>query len=129
MCQTKNAVVLIIDDCQDNLFLMELILIEAGYEVEKASSGREGIVKIHKFVPDLIILDLMMPDMTGLEAIEHIQPHGHLASIPILLCTANRFIHQEDVVKADKICYKPIDINQMLNQVHTLITCSHKLKN
>ena len=121
MCQTKNAVILVIDDCKDNLFLMELILLEDGYEVEKADSGREGITKIHKVVPDLIILDLMMPDMTGLEVIEQIQPHGHLANIPILLCTANRFIHQNDVLKADIVCYKPIDINHMLTQVHTLI--------
>ena len=129
MCQTKNAVVLVIDDCQDNLFLMELILLEDGYKVEKAGSGKEGINKIHNLVPDLIILDLMMPDMTGLEVIEHIQPHGHLANIPVLLCTANRFIHQDDVVKVDNICYKPIDINNMLTQVHTLINCSEQLKN
>lgn len=123
MCKTKDAVVLIIDDCQDNLFLMELILIEDGYKVEKASSGKEGVIKIHKFIPDLIILDLMMPDMTGLEVIEHIQPHQHLSNIPVLLCTANRFIHQEDVVKVESVCYKPIDIDNILTQVHSLITC------
>jgi len=129
MYQSGNAVVLIIDDCQDNLFLMELILIEDGYEVEKADSGREGLTKIHQIVPDLIILDLMMPDMTGIEVIEQIKPHGHLANIPVLLCTANRFIHQNDIVKADNICYKPIDINNMLTLVHASIACSGKLKN
>jgi len=121
MCKTKDVVVLIIDDCQDNLFLMELILIEEGYKVAKANNGKEGVLKIHKLLPDLIILDLMMPDMTGLEVIEHIRPHQHLANIPILICTANKFIHQDDIVKIKNICYKPIDINNIVTQVNSLI--------
>lgn len=62
MCKIKDALVLVIDDCEDNLFLMELILVQDGYKVEKASSGKEGIAKIQKLIPDLIILDMMMPD-------------------------------------------------------------------
>ena len=123
MYKTKDTVVLIIDDCQDNLFLMELILVQEGYQVAKASSGKEGVKKIHNLLPDLIILDLMMPDMTGLEVIEHIQPHQHLANIPILICTANKFTHQDEIVKLKNICYKPIDINNILTQVHSLIAC------
>ena len=120
MCITKDRKVLIVDDCQDNLFLMELILVTDGYTVEKACCGREGLAKIHKHIPDLIILDLMMPDMTGLEVIEQIELHQHLASIPVLLCTANKFIRRDKNVKVKNICYKPIDIDNVLNQVHSL---------
>ena len=122
MCDIRDVVVLIIDDCQDNLFLMELILTEEGYQVAKASSGKEGVKKIHELLPDLIILDMMMPDMTGLEVIEHVQPHPHLANIPILVCTANRFIHQDDFIEVKNICYKPIDINNIIKQIHSLVT-------
>jgi len=102
---------------------MELILVTDGYNVEKAGCGREGLAKIHNIVPDLIILDLMMPDMTGLEIIEHIRPFERLTRIPIILCTANRFIYQNDIVEIENICYKPIDIDNILNQVHSLTAC------
>jgi len=123
MCETKDTVVLIIDDCQDNLFLMELILMEEGYKVEKASCGKEGVRKIHQIVPDLIILDLMMPDITGFEVIEEIRPYQHLSNIPILLCTANRFVPQNEITRVKNICYKPIDVSKIIMQVHSLITC------
>jgi CheY-like chemotaxis protein len=123
MCEFKDAVVLVIDDCKDNLFLLELILIEDGYEVVKANSGREGIAKIHELAPDLIILDMMMPDINGLEVIEQIKLYSHLSHIPILLCTANTYIQKEDVQQVDNICYKPIDITEIITQVNSLIPC------
>lgn len=127
MCDLKDAVVLVIDDCEDNLLLMELILVQDGYSVEKASCGKEGIEKIHQLVPDLIILDMMMPDMTGLEVIEHIRPHCHLSHIPIIICTANKHINRDDL-KIKNICYKPVDINSILMQVNSLIACCDQIK-
>ena len=121
MCGKKDIVVLVIDDCQDNLFLMELILLKEGYKVEKANCGKEGVRKIHQLLPDLIILDLMMPDMTGIEVIEHIRPYQHLSGIPVLMCTANKFVQQDDIVEVKNICYKPIDIGEILTQVHSLV--------
>ena len=126
MCDIKDAVVLIIDDCEDNLFLMEMVLLQDGYKVEKACCGKDGIEKIHKLVPDLIILDMMMPDMTGFEVVEHIKPYKNLASIPILLCTANKFIHQLDIEKIEEIndvCYKPYDICEILTKIDSLVAC------
>lgn len=126
MCNVKDAVVLVIDDCEDNLFLMEMVLLQDGYKVETASCGAEGIKKIHQLVPDLIILDMMMPDMTGLEVVEHIKPYKDLARIPILLCTANRFIQQKDVDRIEEIndiCYKPYDIGEIIAKINSLIAC------
>lgn len=130
MGDVKDAVVLIVDDCEDNLFLMEMVLLQDGYEVEKACCGKEGIEKIHEIVPDLIVLDLMMPDMTGLEVIEQIRPYESLTNIPILVCTANRFMQKEDITKieeVDDVCYKPYDINDLLSKINSLITCCDRV--
>ncbi len=123
MCDIKDALVLVIDDCEDNLLLMELILLQDGYEVEKASTGKEGIAKIHKFVPDLIILDIMMPDMTGFEVIEQIKPHQCLSHIPIIICTANKFVQKKNMQEAADVFYKPIDIGIMLAKINSLVAC------
>ncbi|MEM8829446.1 MAG: response regulator [Cyanobacteria bacterium P01_G01_bin.19] len=129
MREEKNYVVLAIDDNQDNLLLMDLILSQDGYWVEKACSGKEGIAKIHALIPDLIILDLMMPDMTGLEVIKAIKAHPHLSQIPVLICTANVQAKKIDLLPADSVCYKPFDIDDMLFRVKSLITYYDRVGN
>ena len=119
----KNTVVLVIDDCQDNLLLMELILISEGYCVETACNGKSGLAKINELCPDLIILDMMMPDISGLEVMDSIKTDGKLSEIPILLCTANQYICKENAGKANDICYKPFDINELLVKINLLSPC------
>ena len=128
MCDIKDAVVLVIDDCEDNLFLIEMILLQDGYRVEVANCGCEGVKKIHNLVPDLIILDMMMPDMTGIEVLKQIEPYQHLSRIPILFCTANTHIHQQDLKQIKNICYKPFDINELIAQVNSLVACCDRIK-
>lgn len=128
MCDVKDALVLVIDDCEDNLFLMELILMQDGYKVEKASNGKEGIAKIHQFVPDLIILDMMMPDMNGFDVIEQIKPYQHLSHIPIIICTANKFVQKKNIQEVASVLYKPIDIESILTQINSLIACCNNIR-
>lgn len=123
MCDAKDALVLVIDDNLDNLFLMKLILIQSGYKVETACCAKEGLEKIHKLVPDLVILDMMMPDMTGFEVIEQIKPHRHLSKIPIVICTANEFVQKKNMEEVNDVCYKPIDIEDILARINSLIAC------
>lgn len=127
MCEIKDAVVLVVDDCEDNLFLLETILVQDGYKVETACSGGQAIEKIHQLVPDLVILDMMMPGMTGTEVIEQIKPFSHLAQIPIIICTANAYIAKQDLSGVANICYKPIEIGDMLTRVNSLIACCDRI--
>lgn len=129
MCITKDAVVLVIDDCQDNLFLMELVLGSGGYKVATACNGKEGIAKTIELTPNLIVLDMMMPDMSGAEVIEYIQADGKLAKIPIILCTANKRISKEQVRGIVDICYKPFDIEDMMARVGSFIECCQNAHN
>lgn len=129
MCNTNDAVVLVVDDCEDNLFLMETILLQDGYRVETACSGEQGIQKIHQLVPNLIILDMMMPGMTGAEVIEQLKPFPHLTRIPIIICTANTYIRKINLEGVANICYKPIDIGDILIKVNSLVTCCDDINN
>ena len=133
MCDVKNAVVLVIDDNTDNLFLIELLLVSDGYQVETACCGKEGVKKVHQLVPDLIILDMMMPDMTGLEVIDSIKSHHYLSQIPILICTANIYVNDDNVIGVQGVCHKPFEIDDILTRVHSLIACcdgkTHSLDN
>ena len=129
MCVKKNAVVLVIDDCQDNLFLMELLLASGGYKVATACNGKEGIAKTIELIPNLIILDMMMPDLSGAEVIDQIKADDKLAKIPIILCTANKRISKEQIKGIVDICYKPFDIEDMVTRVGTFIECCQNVHN
>lgn len=123
MCEIKDALILVVDDNPDNLFLMETLLTLDGYRVETASCGREGIAKIHKLIPDLIILDMMMPDLTGFEVIEEIKIHQRLANIPIIVCTANKFVRHKNMQDVEAVCYKPINLESILAKVDSMVAC------
>ena len=118
--KTKN--VLVIDDCRDNLLLMELLLQSEGYGVNLASSGMQGLAEIKKSAPDLVVLDLMMPDLSGLEVIQRLKESRRLSSIPTLLLTANANLERQDALNADEVCYKPFNIGNILNKISSLLS-------
>ena len=123
MCVGKS--VLIIDDNEDNLFLMRLILEVLGCKVRSACNGEEGIAKVNQAIPDLIILDLMMPDISGLEVIKRLKANRNLPHIPIMLLTANvNLLKEEAIAFCDELFYKPFNIDHLLYKVKFLL--SHK---
>ncbi len=113
--------VLIVDDIADNLFLAQFILEDQGYEVNTANSGKAAITQVEteKIKPDLIILDLMMPEMDGYEVIEYLRNHQKAPYIPVLLMTADTSVSCEDALHAGAsgIIYKPWDLEQFLKKV------------
>lgn len=113
--------ILVVDDCEDNLLLMELLLQGEGYEVTSADSGMKGLAEIERKAPDLIILDLMMPDISGLEVIQRLRGKCHISNIPIILLTANADLEQKDVENIDALCYKPFNIDYILKQIRSIL--------
>ena len=110
--------ILVVDDCQDNLFLMQLILENQGYLVEVADSGTEAIGKINCQKFDLILLDLMMPNMNGYEVIKYMR-NLNIPFIPVYLVTANKYVTRNQAIAAgaNGIIYKPIDIKILLSEI------------
>jgi CheY-like chemotaxis protein/MinD-like ATPase involved in chromosome partitioning or flagellar assembly len=84
--------VLIIDDDLDSLKLVGLMLQKQGYEIVAASSGASGIEKAASQKPDLIILDIMMPDISGYEVCRRLRAQPETVDIPILMFTAKTMV-------------------------------------
>lgn len=80
--------ILIIDDNPDNVFLLQDRLEREGFEIVKAYSGETGIQKAVEEKPDLILLDIMMPDISGFDVCKTLTAHPETKLIPIILLTA-----------------------------------------
>ena len=69
----ENYKILVVDDIATNVLLLKTILGKAGYRIVTATGGREALEKVESESPDLILLDIMMPDMNGYEVIERLK--------------------------------------------------------
>ncbi len=83
-----TSIVLIVDDDPAGRQTLESILDEQGYRLEMAENGLQAIEKVRQFLPDVILLDVMMPDMDGFEVCRRIRSDPTLAEIPIIMLTA-----------------------------------------
>ncbi len=111
--------ILVVDDSADNLFLLQVVLEEEGYEVELADSGTSALEKIFASPPDLVLLDMMMPEMNGIEVTQTLRQHDQFKDLPIVIITA----YEEDVVKqklsvkTNGCLRKPINFEELLQKV------------
>jgi len=116
----KNKILLIDDDIilRDSLHLM---LTKRGYQIDVAQDGRSGLRKAYAFNPDLIILDIMLPDMDGWELCRHLR---QVCDVPIMMLTA--LGSKEDVVRgldmgADAYVVKPVTIEELQARIRTVL--------
>lgn len=79
--------VLVVDDVRAELQLMQDYLVKGGYEAIAASSGPEALEKLSGLKPDAIVMDLVMPEMSGLELCRKLKKDAAMASIPVIACT------------------------------------------
>ncbi|MEL7350545.1 MAG: response regulator [Cyanobacteria bacterium P01_A01_bin.116] len=120
MVTLKNPKILAVDDVPDNLYLLEAILSdEKDYQVSCVESGKSAIAAIETSPPDLILLDIMMPDITGYEITRRVRENQNLPYIPILLITAQDADKAAQGLEAgaDGIIQKPFDIHHLLERV------------
>lgn len=80
--------ILVIDDLPENVFILQDRLVQEGYDVITACDGNEGIEKVYEAFPDLILLDVMMPDISGFEVCKILSTNEKTKHIPIILVTA-----------------------------------------
>lgn len=118
--------ILIVDDNDDLLLLLRLTLESDGHKVIAAQDGREVLDLLDKMRPQLMLLDVMMPDLDGLELTRRIRSRSELSSLPVLLVSANRELTEQQVHQsgADGIIYKPYGLDELLEQVQETISSS-----
>ena len=87
--------VLLVDDEPDNLDFLESVLVPAGMTVTRASGGKEAIEKARAESPHLILLDLMMPDVTGFDVVEALRSEESARTIPIVVLTAKQLTDED----------------------------------
>ena len=118
-------VILAVDDEPTNLKLLEATLIPEGYVVDTATNGQEALDKVRTTKPDLILLDIMMPDMDGYQVCERIRGDTSLPYIPVIFLTAMRtdqkdMIHGLDI-GGDDYVLKPFDTFELLSRIRAAL--------
>ncbi|HET9220956.1 MAG TPA: response regulator [Roseiflexaceae bacterium] len=119
----QKQTILIMDDDLALQTVLEIALREAGYEVILANDGQEGIEKLKTLSPDLVISDIMMPQMDGVETFQQIKEQLQDNGIPIFIMTAlNRKPWFADLeAEGAVIIQKPFEIEQLLRLVHDML--------
>ena len=117
--------ILIVDDDIDTLKLIGLMLEKRGYEVSAASSGTQAIQKASVELPDLIILDIMMPDMDGYEVCRHLRAASETQTIPVIMFTAKALVDDKVAgfeAGADDYLTKPTHPAELVSRVKALLS-------
>lgn len=120
----SKQTILVVDDEQDLLDLIEYNLKKEGYNVLKAENGQEGIAVAKEHKPNLVLLDIMMPKMDGIEACEKMRSDEELKHIPIIFLTArsDEKTEVEGLDKgADDFITKPISTTKLLSRINAVL--------
>lgn len=120
----QKKTILVVDDERDLLDLIEYNLKKEGYDVLKAEDGLEGIRMAKKYKPDLVLLDIMMPKMNGLEACEQIREDDEIKQTPIIFLTAKN--DEKTEVRglnlgADDFLTKPISTAKLVSRITAVL--------
>ena len=115
--------ILVVDDEEDILNFLEMVLTEKGYEVVTAAGGHEALTRVQIERPDLVLLDVMMPQMDGWEVLKLLRVDETTAQVPVAMLSARTEARdrvqglQEGAI--DYIC-KPFSLQQLLGKIEAI---------
>ncbi|MEM8676449.1 MAG: response regulator transcription factor [Cyanobacteria bacterium P01_G01_bin.67] len=120
----KSNPILVVEDNDDISVLFKLVLESEGYQVATASNGRDAFDYLDETQPQLILMDIMMPGISGLQVARNIKQRQNCQSLPILLVSALDQLQDQQLSesRADGILYKPFDLDELIRRVASL-TC------
>ncbi|HSD51853.1 MAG TPA: response regulator, partial [Candidatus Methylomirabilis sp.] len=122
------ASILIVDDEPENLELLEAVLTPIGHSIRKARGGREALKAVEEELPEIILLDLMMPGVSGFDVCEMLRASERTARIPIIIVTAlDQALVKERVLGlgADDYLTKPIQADEVVARVAAMLKVRH----
>jgi adenylate cyclase len=120
----EPARILVVDDVPDNVDILQMRLESQGYEVSTAGDGVEALAKTRELLPDLVLLDIMMPEMDGIETVKRLKSDASLPFIPVILVTAKA--DDKDVITGlesggDDYLTKPVDHAALSARVRAML--------
>ena len=121
----KEPTILVVDDTEDNLDLLEFALKRKPVKMLRATNGLDCLAMAAQFNPDVILLDIQMPEMDGFETLRRLKANSATAKIPVIFLTAQKkdpvSIETGLQLGADQFLTKPIDTEELLARTRTLI--------
>ncbi len=122
--ENKKSTILLVDDSSTNNLLLQTVLEKNGYAIEVAFSGKEALKILNRKKIDVILLDLMMPGMSGEEVLEAVRSNAETANIPVMVVSAyNEHSEKEKVLKmgANVFFEKPLKLNDVVAKVKEIL--------
>ena len=119
--------ILVVEDNELNLRLFCDLLRVHGYEAEPVRDGREAVDRARAFAPDLIVMDIQMPHISGLELIDQLKADAELKAIPVMAVTAYAAKGDEERIRdagAEGYVSKPISVIRFIEAVRELLTAA-----
>ena len=116
--------ILYIEDNPENRLLMRRVLIAEGYVVEEAHDGTSGLQKVAESPPDLILIDINLPEIDGYEITARLKQLPHMTGVPVIAVTANVMKGDREKTLAagcDGYIQKPIDIDLLPSQIESFL--------
>ena len=120
MATPTLSTILVVDDYSDNRTLLSAWLRAKGFKVVEAEDGKEGVLQANRSHPDLILMDLAMPELDGVEATRQIRERHTLARTPIFAITAyGTYDVKQDALAAgcNDVLAKPLDLESLLLKI------------
>jgi two-component system, OmpR family, response regulator VicR len=119
------ARVVCIEDEPDMIELMRLLLTRQGFEVIGARGGKEGVELVEKNLPELVLLDIMMPDLDGWEVYDHLKQNPTTRNIPVIVVTARAQTAEKlaalDKEGVDDYIVKPFGPGQLMESIQRVL--------
>jgi len=116
--------ILLVDDSVHNLKLTRFLLGREGFDVRTAENAEQALIALEKHIPSLILMDIQLPGMDGLQLTRHLRRDASLNSVPIVAFTASAIKGDEEIARAsgcDGYVTKPIDTRTLGNQVREFL--------
>ena len=120
----EPANILVVDDESELVWIIEHSLSRAGFQVVTALTGADALQKMRQQRPDLVILDVMLPDIDGFEVCQWIRANGSLRMVPVLFLTVLQEVHHEIRalgIGGDDFLSKPFDLRELQARVEALL--------
>ena len=131
MTDQNTKTILCIEDEQEMIDLIRLILSRRGFEILGANGGKEGLETIRREHPDLVLLDLMMPEMDGWEVYQQMKADSATRDIPVIVLTG-KILTENDMVRLNRVVARVLEkglfsVQETLNHIDTVLARKRNL--